>query len=176
MKTLDLHIIDIVHNSIRAKASEIIIQIKDFANANTLSLCIEDNGCGISAEKLQEINESFYSSRKERKIGMGLALLKYHAELCDGSFSLNSVENIGTKVCASFVRDHIDRQPFGDLSGCIANFICQYSEINFIFRYYKDDNEFEISTNDVKEVFDNLELNNFNIISSLSELIFNSLN
>ncbi|MCK9254660.1 MAG: ATP-binding protein [Bacteroidales bacterium] len=176
MKTLDLHIIDIVHNSIRAKANEILIEIKDLKKDNFVDLLIQDNGSGISPEKLVEIQESFYSSRKERKIGMGLALLKYHAEICDGKFEITSELGKGTKVFASFVRNHIDRQPLGDIAGTIATFICQYSDINFIFRYHIDNDMFEISTEDIKSVFEDVDLNNFTIISSIKELIFNSIN
>ncbi|HOR60269.1 MAG TPA: ATP-binding protein [Bacteroidales bacterium] len=176
MKTIDLHIIDIANNSIRAKASEIVIEIKDSEKDNSITLIITDTGCGISPEKLKEINESFYSSRKTRKIGMGLALLKYHAEITGGKFELTSELGVGTKVYARFVRNHIDRQPIGDLPGTIAMFICQYSDINFIFRYISDDNEFELSTADVKSVFENIELNNHLILSNIKELISNSIN
>jgi len=63
VKTIDLHIIDIANNSIRAKASEILIEVKDSEKDNSITLVITDTGCGISPEKLKEINESFYSSR-----------------------------------------------------------------------------------------------------------------
>ncbi len=171
MKTIDLHIIDIVHNSIRAKASEIGIEIVDKESENYFSVKITDNGCGMSNEMLTAINESFYSSRKERKIGLGLALLKYHAELCDGSFCVKSEVAAGTEVFASFRRDHIDKQPNGDVSGCVTNFICQYQDINFTFKYYSDNSEFGISSKEVKDVFDGIDLNNNQIILSLSDLI-----
>ena len=86
MKSLDLHIIDIVHNSIRAKATEIVIEMVDSAKRDLLSLKIIDNGCGMPKEMMDAINETFYSSRPERKIGMGIALLKFHSELCNGKF------------------------------------------------------------------------------------------
>jgi len=61
------------------------------------------------------------------------------------------------------------------LPGTISMFICQYSDINFIFRYISDDNEFELSTADVKSVFENIELNNHLILSNIKELIANSI-
>ena len=171
MKSLDLHIIDITHNSIRAGATEIGIEMEDSAARDLLSIKITDNGCGMPQEMIDAINDRFYSCRKERKIGMGIALLKFHSELCNGKFYLKSKVGEGTEIYASYQRSHIDLQPKGDLPGCFANFICQYQDINFTIRYITDDNTFELSTDDVKEVFEGMNLNDYQIISSLTELI-----
>lgn len=176
MKTLDLHITDIFHNSLRAKAKQIVVEIRDRASKNTFSLTITDDGCGIDSEKLKAINDSFFSSRKERKIGMGLALLKHQAESCNGSFKLSSVVGEGTSVVAVFQKDHIDRQPVGDVAGSMATFICQFGEVNIVFRYITDKDEFEISTEDIKSVFGDQNLNDFKIISAIKEMIFSSIN
>ena len=175
MKSLDLHIIDITHNSIRAGATEITIEMEDSAARDLLSIKIIDNGCGMPEEMIAAINDRFYSCRKERKIGMGIALLKYHSQLCDGQFYLKSKEGVGTEIYASYKRSHIDLQPRGDLSGCFASFICQYQNINFIIRYIMDEGTFELSTADVKEVFEGMNLNNAEIIRSLTELIHENI-
>ena len=175
MKSLDLHIIDITHNSIRAGASEITVEMGDSAAKDQLYIKIIDNGCGMPEEMIEAINEKFYSCRKERKIGMGIALLKYHSQLCEGDFYLKSKVGAGTEIFASYKRSHIDIQPKGDLSGCFANFICQYQNINFIIRYITDEGTFELSTADVKEVFEGMDLNNYEIIKSLTELIHENI-
>ena len=175
MKSLDLHIIDITHNSIRAGATEITIEMEDSAAKDLLSIRIVDNGCGMPQDMIDAINDHFYSCRKERKIGMGIALIKYHTQLCDGTFVLKSKVGAGTDLYASYKRSHIDIQPKGDLSGCFADFICQYQNINFIIRYITDEDTFELSTADVKEVFDGMDLNNYEIIKSLKELIHENI-
>ena len=175
MKSLDLHIIDITHNSIRAGATEITIEMEDSAARDLLSIKIIDNGCGMPEEMIDAINDRFYSCRKERKIGMGIALLKYHSQLCDGKFYLKSKGGVGTEIYASYRRSHIDLQPRGDLSGCFANFICQYQDINFIIRYIMDEETFELSSADVKEVFEGMNLNDAEIIRSLTELIHENI-
>ena len=171
MKTLDLHIIDITHNSIRAGATEITIEMEDSAARDLLSIKIIDKGCGMPEDMIEAINARFYSCRKERKIGMGIALLKFHSELCNGQFYLKSKVGEGTEIYASFQRSHIDLQPKGDLPGCFANFICQYQNINFIIRYITDDDTFEMSTADVKEVFEDMDLNNYEIINSICTIL-----
>ena len=175
MKTLDLHITDIVHNSIRAGASKIEISIENSIGKNIWSLSISDNGCGMDHETLQGVLDSFCSSRKERKIGMGLALLKYQAELCDGSFDISSEKGVGTKVFAVFKRNHIDRQPDGDIAGTIAGFICQISNVNFVFSYKTDEDLFDISTEEIKSVFGDIELNDFSVFAAIKELIQKSI-
>ncbi len=171
MKTLDLHIIDIVHNSIRAGAGRIGINIVDNEAENLFSIKITDNGCGMDKEMIDAINSTFYSSRKERKIGMGIALLKYHSELANGKFTLKSEKGVGTEVLAIFERNNIDMQPLGDFAGCFATFICQFQETEFVITYELDSELFEISTSDVKEVFEGMNLNNPTVILNLKELI-----
>lgn len=171
MKTIDLHIVDIVHNSIRANADVISIIIIDSKKNNSFKLTIKDNGSGIESKTMEKIQKSFFSSRKERNIGMGLALLKFHAELCNGCFVIESEVGKGTIVKAEFQKDHFDMQPIGDIAGTVTRFMCQYQNINFIFKYYKDDDEFEISSKDVQEVFGNSDLNNAMVISKLSEYL-----
>lgn len=171
MKTIDLHFIDIIHNSIRAKANKIIINIDDNSEKNIFFFEIIDNGCGIDKETLETINNNFFSSRKERKIGMGLALLKYYAELTGGSFSIGSEINKGTAISASFIKNNIDMQPIGDLSDVIANFICQFQNIEFEFSYNLDGNLFELSTSDIKNIFEDIDINDSEIIKNIKELI-----
>jgi signal transduction histidine kinase len=171
LKTIDLHFIDILHNSIRAKATKIIISIEDNFEKNIFSIKIIDNGCGIDEETLNSITNTFYSSRKERKIGMGIALLKYHSELTGGNFEIKSELGKGTEISALFVPNNIDMQPLGDLADVFANFICQYNDIEFELSYNLDNELFELTTSDIKEVFEGIELNNFEIIQNLKELI-----
>ena len=175
MKSLDLHIIDITHNSIRAGATQITIEMEDSVVKDLLSIKIIDNGCGMPEDMIEAINDRFYSCRKERKIGMGIALLKFHSQICNGNFYLKSKVGEGTEIYASYQRSHVDLQPKGDLSGCFANFICQYQDINFIIRYITDDDTFELSTADVKEVFEGMNLNDYEIIKSLTELIHENI-
>ena len=53
--------------------------------------------------------------------------------------------------------------------------ICQYQDINFIIRYITDEGTFELSTAEVKEVFEGMNLNDWEIIKSLTELIHENI-
>jgi len=52
MKTLSEHILDIVQNSVRAKATLIEIIVEESKKNNLCVLTIKDNGCGMGAEML----------------------------------------------------------------------------------------------------------------------------
>lgn len=149
MNSIDLHIIDIVHNSIRAGAGKIGISI--VAANQKLKISIEDNGCGIPAEKLNQVIDPYCTSRTERKVGLGLPLLKFHAELTEGTFSINSIVGEGTKVEACFNTNHHDCQPTGDIAGTLARFICQFPETKFILQITNDSENFETSSIELKD-------------------------
>ena len=74
MKELSLNILDIVENSVKAKASltEIIINEDD----EHLIIIINDNGCGMSEQTLKSVLNPFYTSRTTRKVGLGIPFLK----------------------------------------------------------------------------------------------------
>ncbi|MBN2779281.1 MAG: ATP-binding protein [Bacteroidales bacterium] len=175
MKTIDLHIIDIVHNSIRAGATQIEIELQILRKQNKVIVQIKDNGCGMSKSTLDAIRNNFFSSRKERKTGMGIALLEFHAKQAGGSFSIESEPGQGSVVKAEFQENNIDRQPLGDVPLCIATFICQYSHISFTFKYVSDTDQFGLCTDEVLQVFEGVEINNPSIIRGIAEMIDSGL-
>jgi len=66
MKEISLNILDIVENSVKAKATltEIIIEESE----DTLVLTVKDDGCGMSEETVKSVTNPFYTTRKTRKI------------------------------------------------------------------------------------------------------------
>lgn len=86
-----------------------------------LTLCIADNGCGMTEETLRRVRDPFYTTRKTRKVGMGISLLQLAAEQTGGSLTIESVhESInpadhGTTLTATFDTRSIDFPPLGDI-------------------------------------------------------------
>ena len=124
MKELSLNILDIAKNSVKAKATDILIKLTE--TEETLTLVIEDNGCGMSEEMVQNVTDPFCTSRTTRKVGMGIPLLKLAAEQTEGSFEIRSVSetvdpvNHGTTVKAVFNKNHLDFTPLGDVVSSIT--------------------------------------------------------
>jgi K+-sensing histidine kinase KdpD len=120
MLTLALNILDIVQNSIRAKASEIVIDISESIKNDLLEIKVSDNGKGMPEELLSKVTDPFVTTRTTRKIGMGLPLFKYQANLAGGDLSILSGEGRGTTVNVTFALGHVDRQPLGDIAGVMT--------------------------------------------------------
>lgn len=102
MKEIVDHIIDIVNNSISAGAQNITIQIEESIKNDYLKLTIIDDGKGIDTDTIKIITDPFFTTKKDKKVGLGISLLKYHAELSEGKFQIKSELNKGTEVIASF--------------------------------------------------------------------------
>ncbi len=154
MNSIDLHIIDITHNSIGGGASEIKFIIEKSEAKNTFSCEIIDNGRGIPKEMLETITDPYSTTRTERKVGLGIPLLKFHAELTGGEFSIDSELGKGTSVKVKFNTDHPDCQPVGDMAGTLAQFITQFPDLEISVSIVNDRDSIQISSSELKEAFE----------------------
>lgn len=171
MKDLSLHILDIVQNSIRAKAKLIGIDITERPDENQLVITITDDGTGMSQEQLQRAIDPFYTSRATRKVGLGLSLLKQNAEMTGGTFTIKSEVGKGTEVNAMFGLDHIDRPVMGDLVGTMLLLICAPGETDYVFKHQTPFGEFELDTRVVKQTLENVPITNPDFRSFLKEML-----
>lgn len=175
MITLALNILDVVQNSIRAKASEIYIGIRESLSGDTYEITIRDNGSGMPKELLDKAADPFFTTRDTRKTGFGLPLLKYHAVITGGDMEIKSLEGIGTTVKAYFSMTHVDRQPLGDIAGVMTILMSANPEINFLYSHVTDSGEYNFSSAEIKEY---LGIENFSgngLISDIKEMIILNL-
>jgi hypothetical protein len=175
MKDLSLHIMDILQNSTRAKASKIELDIIEDTVNNTLAIIFTDNGCGMDEETVKRVIDPFFTTRTVRKVGLGLPLLKQNCEQTGGSLHIESKVNEGTQVTATFVHDHIDRPTLGDIAGAVVLTASAYPDIRFIYRHEKDGQSYVFDTEEVKEALDGISIQNPEIIQYLKEMIVESL-
>ena len=68
MTELSLNVLDIANNSISANASLIELSIDVDTNADTLSITICDNGCGMTKEQLYKVTDPFYTTRDRKSV------------------------------------------------------------------------------------------------------------
>lgn len=151
MKSLSLNILDIVQNSIRAKADKISISILESATEDIYCITIKDNGNGIPDEIIANVTDPFVTTRTTRKIGMGLPLLKHHAELTGGRLNIKSKQGEGTEVTAAFSFSHLDRQPLGDIIGVLIILVAANPGVDFIYDHTTDAGCYIFSTKETKE-------------------------
>ncbi len=175
MRDLSLHILDIVQNSIKAKASEISIILKheyiSLLGKNILKLIITDNGTGMEYELLNRVEDPFMTTRTSRKVGLGIPLLKESALKCDGEFKLSSQKDVGTEITAAFPIDHIDRLPVGDVGETMITLISSNPEIRFMLFLEGEKGSFGLDTREVAESLKGVIITEYAVINWLKEYI-----
>ncbi len=169
MNTLTFHITDIASNSVRAGATRISLEITIHEDHTTIR--ITDNGCGMDAETVSRITNPFYTTRTTRKVGLGIPFLIQNAEQTGGHVSITSEPGKGTAVTACFITSNIDCPPMGDLPGTVAMLISGNPGINVCFSYRKEELLFEISSEDLQSVFEDIPLSHPKIILAIREMI-----
>lgn len=151
MFDLSLHLLDISENSIIAGADVVVISIIKSSRKKTLTMRIIDNGKGISKENLGNVISPFYTSRTERSVGMGLAMLAQACEETGGRLKLKSKEGKGTAIEAVLKVDHIDCLPLGDLKKTLLMLIVGNNEIEFRIKLFADEIKIRFSSRRFKE-------------------------
>ncbi|SHJ22025.1 Histidine kinase-, DNA gyrase B-, and HSP90-like ATPase [Geosporobacter subterraneus DSM 17957] len=176
MKELSLHILDIIQNSISAKASLITIFIEEDDVKDRLSIEITDNGVGMDEEMLEKVADPFVTTRKSRRVGLGISLFKAAAESCEGSFTIQSIKGKGTTVIALFQKSHIDRVPLGNMAETIAACIHGNEEIEYFYKHVYNGNTFIFDTKEIKQILGEVPITSVDVISWIKEHIQEGLN
>ncbi|WP_026566985.1 PAS domain-containing sensor histidine kinase [Bacillus sp. UNC41MFS5] len=90
--------INLIKNSIEASPNGGTVSIDlEQSEENKIVININDNGCGISKERLEKIGEPFYSS-KEKGTGLGLTVSFKIVQSHQGTIHFDSQKNQGTSV------------------------------------------------------------------------------
>jgi len=175
MEDISLHILDIAENSIDAGATLIKITITEDTNRDLLSVEIKDNGRGIPADLIEEVLNPFYTTRRTRKIGLGLSLLVQSARETGGDLLLQSEENRGTVVTAHFIPSHIDMKPLGSIADTILVLVAGTPEIDFVFIHERNGNTYSLDTRSIKADLDGVPINAPSVLSALKKYLCESL-
>ena len=152
MRELSLNVMDIAQNSVTANASLITITVNESDKDDFLDIFIEDNGKGMTKEQVQSVIDPFFTTRKTRKVGLGIPLFKMAAEQTGGCLTIESRVGIGTKVHAHFVKSSVDMTPLGDINSTVKILIQCNPIIDFVFNHSTDIGEFTLDTRDLREV------------------------
>lgn len=168
MKELSLNILDIVENSVKAKATltEITLDETD----EMLVITVRDNGCGMTKEVLKTVENPFYTTRTTRKVGLGIPLFKMAAEQTGGSISLSSVsekdnsESHGTVISGTFYKNHIDCTPLGDIVSTITTLIQGHPDTDFLFTHNVNGKQILLDTRQIREILEGVPLGSFEVI------------
>lgn len=172
MKELSLNILDVAENSVKANAT--LTEIRLDETEEILTLSIIDDGCGMSEETVKAVTDPFYTTRTTRKVGLGVPLLKLAAEQTGGEFKITSSEkpaDHGTKVTATFYKNHLDFTPLGDVVSTVTTLIQGHPDTDFLFTHIKGDKTVGIDTRELREVLEGVPLNSYEVIKWAEEYL-----
>jgi signal transduction histidine kinase len=97
---------NLIDNALRfnpADAAPVMVSVH--SDANSLEIAVKDHGPGIPPEHLAHVTEPFYRadparSRATGGVGLGLYLCRRIVEAHDGSLSIESTPETGTRISA----------------------------------------------------------------------------
>ena len=102
MQELSLNVLDIAQNSIRANASLVTITVSEDTLRHLLSISIEDDGCGMTPEKLEEVQREVAGDLGQiSEGGFGLPNIQKRIQLAYGAdygIHVSSRLGCGTRV------------------------------------------------------------------------------
>ena len=150
---LSLHVLDIAMNSLTAGARTVQIMVAEHARRNELTIRVQDDGRGMDETTLARVLAAPVSTKRHRKkaIGLGLALLRQTAEMCDGKFEVRSAPGVGTTVTAAMKLSHVDRPPVGDLNATILALCAANPAVDVQLHYLSDTEHFHFSSKELAE-------------------------
>jgi hypothetical protein len=175
MDDLSLMIYDLCFNSINAKAKTIEVTVhEDFLN-NRLYLLINDDGCGIKKENIEKLTDPFYTTRTTRKVGLGIPFLKYLTELTDGSLEIDSQIDCGTQLKATFVLNHIDCLPLGDISETLYNLCAHQDTFELIYKHQINEAQVIIKRSEILNAVEGVSLTHYPIKKAIKSYLDESI-
>lgn len=167
MEDLSLHILDIVENAIAARAKRIDILVIEEPGEDRLVIEIKDDGIGMDEEMSRKAIDPFFTTRTSRRVGLGLSLMAQSAQEAGGMLRIKSELGKGTKVTATFQYRHIDRKPLGSMVETMTTLLLGNPELDISYTHKKEGRSYILSTQWLKERFQDRSFTNPEVIQRL---------
>lgn len=118
-------LINLVNNALKfTKKGHVKISVSgmpsEVPDMERLVFRVEDTGCGIRKENLEQIFENFrqLDSKRNRSVegtGLGLSISRHLAELMDGSVKVESVYGEGSTFIVDILQKVVDSRPLSEV-------------------------------------------------------------
>jgi hypothetical protein len=151
MEDLSLHLLDIMENCVEARAHRIEVRIIEDPETDLLTMEIRDDGKGMDAQTLKNAADPFFTTRKTRRVGLGLSMFCESARATGGDTTIESRPGKGTRVKATFRRGHIDMKPLGDIPQTLLTLIAGHPEIDLRYDHRIGRDSFCFDTIEIHE-------------------------
>ena len=168
MQDLSLFLLDLVQNSLRAGCTWVKISLAFCGE--TLTLSVQDNGCGMEKAQCEKAFSPFYTTKTKRG-GFGLPLFRMACEQTGGTASLSSCAGEGTTVAGVLCINHIDCPPLGKLGDTMAALIAGNESIRFCLTASGKDRRFSLDTDQIVKSLQGVPLSTPEIVIFLAKYI-----
>lgn len=176
LQDLSLHILDIAENSTDARATRIEITIEENIRKNRLLVRIRDNGRGMTKPAQLRALDPFYTTKKVRRVGLGLPMLAQAVREADGSLTIRSRPGTGTAITARFAYNHIDRKPIGNMAETIMNLVAGHGlNIDLLYKHRKHGLTYIFDTRIIKQGLRDVPITNPEVLTFLRKNIIKGL-
>lgn len=172
MKELSLNILDIAQNSVKAGAA--LVEILLTETAETLTVSIRDDGCGMTEAQVQSVMDPFFTTRTTRSVGLGVPLLKLAAEQTGGHIEITSSAaeaDHGTTVTAVFYKTHIDFTPLGDIISTVTALIQGAPGIDWRFVHSRGGDAVTLDTRELRAVLGDVPLDQYDVMQWIGDYL-----
>jgi C4-dicarboxylate-specific signal transduction histidine kinase len=129
---------DIVDNSLRARAENIDIRLVENTTAHTLTLEIKDDGPGMDDDMLQNAMNPFFTTKDGKRFGLGLSLLAQSAEDAGGTMTIAKGPEHGIMITATFQTDNVDMKPMGKIDKTLRVLRAAHPEVTISFEHLRE--------------------------------------
>lgn len=171
MRELSLNVLDIVQNSISAKATVIEIELFEHIEKDLLEINIFDNGKGMTEEQVKSVIDPFFTTRTTRKVGLGIPLFKMAAEMSGGRLDIKSELGKGTRVYTSYGYSNVDRMPVGDMNGTVSMLIRMNPDIDFVYTHSINEKSYVLDTRELRKQLEDVPLDTPDVIEWIEEYL-----
>ncbi|SFG69730.1 Histidine kinase-, DNA gyrase B-, and HSP90-like ATPase [Desulfotomaculum arcticum] len=175
MEELSQHLLDVAVNSLEAGATELTININENIPANTLQIEVADNGPGISRADVAKVKDPFYTTKHNKRVGLGIPLFMEAVERCCGSFEIKAQPRQGTVVTATFPHNHLDRAPLGDVAGTLVTLLAANDSIDFFYNHLYNNRSFSFNTRDFRVLLRDIPIKTPEIMVWLKNYLHNNI-
>jgi signal transduction histidine kinase len=128
---LSLYLLELLENSIRAGATQVDITLLMDDEADELRLTVDDDGHGLPVSP-EQVLDPFYTTKADKKTGLGLSLLKADAQAAAGDLLIGPSPTLGgARVDTHMQLRHVDRVPLGDMGSTLSVTAFTNPEVQF---------------------------------------------
>jgi hypothetical protein len=175
LRELALHILDVARNSVEAGAATVSLTVAEDPAHDRLSVTIQDDGPGMTAEAAARALDAAFTSRQTRRWGLGLPLFRATCQRCEGDLSLTSQPGAGTTVVCSLRLNHVDRPPLGDIGAVLQCLLCEAASRHIRYRHLVGTASFELDSAQLQAELDDVALTHPTVLDWVRRYVNESL-